>query len=316
MPLRRRRDGAAVQARTEEQSSARVRVPLRQKAPRSLSTVLPFAGRHPRGASAGATRRRGTPGLTPIEPVTRVPGASRGGHARHRPRARGSPFLERFGPRSVPSTQVEHVVRKPARADRGSQAPDAATHRRANATGIGWCRRVAGRKLHSRARIERSSGVPARRYQVAEVGKRRRGPEKRVSRWQRGAWTGSLASERSARARGGEKASRTGIAVAKPRSQGKSGAGRSKGRCGAKVLARWKASRVTRPARIVHASGLAAVLAALTEAQARASGMTTGGRGDRGVRGAVRTRHDGKTTPTAATPATGTCGPPKRIALT
>jgi len=40
----------------------------------------------------------------PIGPATRVPGASRGGHARHRPRARGSPLLERFGPRSALST--------------------------------------------------------------------------------------------------------------------------------------------------------------------------------------------------------------------
>jgi len=44
-----------------------------------------------------------------------VPGASRGGHARHRPRARGSPLLERFGPRSALSTLVERIVHKPVR---------------------------------------------------------------------------------------------------------------------------------------------------------------------------------------------------------
>jgi len=39
-----------------------------------------------------------------------------------------------------------------------------ATRLRANATGIGWCRRVAGRKPHSRAKSDSSLGVPARRH--------------------------------------------------------------------------------------------------------------------------------------------------------
>jgi hypothetical protein len=57
--------------------------------------------------------------------------------------------------------------------------------------------------------------------------------------------------------------------------QTKSEAGRSKERCGATVLARWKTPRITAAARIVHASARRVILAALTEAHARASGMTT-----------------------------------------
>jgi hypothetical protein len=76
------------------------------------------------------------------------------------------PSLERFGPRLALSTRVERGARKASRASRGSQALDAATHRRANATGIGWCRRAAGREPHSRAKIGGSKGVPARRYRL------------------------------------------------------------------------------------------------------------------------------------------------------
>jgi len=128
-------------------------------------------------------------------------------------------LLERLGPQSVPSTQVEHGARKSLCTDRGSQAIEAATHRQANATGIGWCRRVAGRKPHSRARVERSSGCARASYQVAEVGKRRLGPEKRVSRWQRGAWTGTWPPEGSQESPGANEAARSGITVAKPRVQ-------------------------------------------------------------------------------------------------
>jgi len=52
---------------------------------------------------------------------------------------------------------------------------------------------------------------------VAEVGERRRGPEKRVTRWQRGAWTGTQLPEDSQGSCGGSKASDDSIAVAKPR---------------------------------------------------------------------------------------------------
>jgi len=161
---------------------------------------------------------------------------------------------------------VERIARKPVRGGSrfaGLRCGDASW---TNATGIGWCRRVAERKLHSRARIERSLGVPARRFQVAEVGKRHRGSEKRVSRWQRGAWTGTWLSRvrKDPGGRKGVESRNRGGQAARP---GNSGAGRSKGRRGAKVLARWKVSRITRSARIVHAIGLMVVSAALTGAR-------------------------------------------------
>jgi hypothetical protein len=72
-----------------------------------------------------------------------------------------------FTPALRPAVRLVHASgtrrRKPLRADRGSLVLDAATYRETNATGIGWCRRAAGRKLRSRARIGRSKGVPAYR---------------------------------------------------------------------------------------------------------------------------------------------------------
>jgi len=194
MPLRRRRDGAAVQARTEEQSSARVRVPARRKAPRSLRR------RHPsRGGVRGRSRpaRRVTRVLQPprrIEPVTRVPEAPREGHA-HIVQERAARLCSSASardlsrPRKWNASHASRCIQVAAR-----RLPVRQRIAEANATGIGWCRRVAGRKLHSRARVDSSKGVPARRIQVAEVGKRRRGSKKRDSRWQRGTWTGARPS--------------------------------------------------------------------------------------------------------------------------
>jgi len=126
-----------------------------------------------------------------------------------------------FANRASPS--LEHLGPWPASAGRGSQVlGEPKTHRKTNATGIGWCRRVAGRELHSRARIEGSSGVPARRIQVAEVGKRRRGSEKRVpgGNGTRGREPKPTELER---AKVGRKASTLCFAVAKPRgSEGQS----------------------------------------------------------------------------------------------
>jgi len=102
-------------------------------------------------------------------------------------------------------------------------------------------------------------------FQVAEVGKRHRGPEKRVSRWQRGAWTGAQPSRvrKDSGGRKGVENRHRGGQAAKP---GNSGAGRSRGRCGAKVLVRWKASRTARSARVVHAIESMVVSAAFTGA--------------------------------------------------
>jgi hypothetical protein len=97
--------------------------------------------------------------------------------------------------------------------------------------------------------------------------------------------------------------------------QTKSGAGRSKGRCGATVLARWKTPRVTAAARIVHASARRVILAALTEAHARASGVTT----MREATGVSEVRFArvaaGRQRPPGRLRRGETCDPPKRIAL-
>jgi hypothetical protein len=111
--------------------------------------------------------------------VTRMPGASRGGHARHRQERASRPSLERFGPCAASSTQVEHSVREPGRAARGSQATSAATRWRGQRN---WHRLVpAGSGVKASLACEdraARSGVPARRLSVAEVGERRPGSEK------------------------------------------------------------------------------------------------------------------------------------------
>jgi len=202
-----------------------------------------------------------------------VPEAPRGGHARHRPRARGSPSLECFGPRSAPSTRVERGVRKPSRAGRGSQVPGAATHRGDQRNRHRLMPASSGAKAPLACEDRRLVRVcPRVAKQVAEVGKRRRGPEKRDSRWQRGTWTGAWPAQHPQGCWAGEKASRTGVAVAKPREPGKSGAGRSRERRGARVLVRWKVSRIVSTARIVHASGLKMVSAAPPDAHPARAG--------------------------------------------
>jgi len=111
--------------------------------------------------------------------VTRMLGASRGGHARHRHERASQPSLERFGPCAASSTQVEHSERKPGRAARGSQVTSAATRRCGQRN---WHRLVpasseAEASLACEDRAART-GVPARRLSVAEVGERRLGSEK------------------------------------------------------------------------------------------------------------------------------------------
>jgi len=170
---------------------------------------------------AGARKRRVIQTRRRIEPATRVPGTPRGGHARHRQeraaRLRSSvptrdPLLRASGTRRAKAgTCGSRLAGR-----RCGNAPAAA-----NATGIGWCRRVAGRKPHSRARIDGSSGVPVRRIRlqksanVVEV-------QRSVSSAGCGA-RGQGPSSRGLRkeARGSAKASITSTAVAKPWSRGR-----------------------------------------------------------------------------------------------
>lgn len=101
-PLRRRRDGATVQARTKEQSSARVRVLSRKKASRS------FQRRHPSrdGAREGPwPKRNGMWSSRPrhdFESVTRMPRTRREGYARVRPKSARLTFSRAVLIRNLP----------------------------------------------------------------------------------------------------------------------------------------------------------------------------------------------------------------------
>jgi len=92
------------------------------------------------------------------------------------------------------------------------------------------------------------------------------------------------------------------------------GAGRSRGRCGAKVVARWKAPRVvSRSASFTRAGTERPRRPTRGFVNARASRARGGG--DRGVRGSVRTHRAGKRTPSAVSQKRGSCDPPKRVVL-
>jgi len=73
-PPRRWRDGASIQARTREQSSDRVRVPPRQKAPRSSQRCRPSRGGIRQGPRPG---RRNARDSRPHDESNRRPGCSR-----------------------------------------------------------------------------------------------------------------------------------------------------------------------------------------------------------------------------------------------
>jgi len=178
MPPRRRRDGAAVQARTEEPSSARVRVPARQKAPRSFRRCRPS-----RGAIKEGSRL-----------VRRVSRSSRPHHESNR--RPGCPRRHEKGTRDI-------VQERAVRLFSSASALDLPRPRKWNTVRASRCVQVEARRPPMRQRIEgqrnrhrlvpASSGakVPLARedrtlvgcarvsFQVAEVGKRRRSSEKR-----------------------------------------------------------------------------------------------------------------------------------------
>jgi len=158
-PHRRRRDGATIQARTGEPSSARVRVLFSEEDTLVLSTAEALRGARSREALADA-KRDGvlqTPSCSSRRPG--CPGRNEKGTREIVQRARVLPFLER----SRPALCLIHAS--------GSRRAQAVLSRlrltgptmrrriaRANAAGIGWCRRVAERELHSRVRIETLAG--------------------------------------------------------------------------------------------------------------------------------------------------------------
>jgi hypothetical protein len=100
------------------------------------------------------------------------------------------------------------------------------------------------------------------------------------------------------------------------RDAGKAGAGRSKGRRGAKVPVGRKALRIVLPARIVHAGARVTVLAASVVEHARASGMPTVEEATGVSEARSRTHREGKTTPTRGESDTDDVRPAEAIGLT
>jgi len=111
MPLRRRRDGSPIRVRAEEPSSARARVPIRNKAPRSLRRWRSSRSGI-RGRSRPAHEGRGTPTLASDragDPGARS--ATRRARATFVQSARKSLRSSVSGPRRALSTQVERSAR-------------------------------------------------------------------------------------------------------------------------------------------------------------------------------------------------------------
>jgi len=264
MPLRRRRDETAVQARTEEPSSARVRVPVRQKAPWFFRRCRPSRG----GIKEGP------------RPARRVTRSSRPHHQSNR--RPGCPRRHEKGTRDI-------VQERAARLCSNASALDLPCPRKWNTSCASRRVQVEARRPPMRQRIvgqrNRHRLVPASSgakaplacegrtlvgcaralFQVAEVGKRRRGPEKRVSRWQRGAWTGARPSRVRKGSRGvkrrREPESRWPSREAgELRSRALERALRGKGSCSMEGISDRSSSSH------VHAIGLRAVSAASTDA--------------------------------------------------
>ncbi len=243
MPPRRRRDGAAVQARTREQSPARVRVPSRQKAPWSFRRCHPSRGGIRGGPRPERRASRFIQTTRHIEPVTRVPGASREGHALHRQKsARTTPLLERLGPRFASSAQAERVgVKAGASGSRLAGPRCGNAPQRPTQPGIGWCQASSGAKAPLACEDRQLEGRARTSTRLQKSASDDRGREKRVPRWQREHVDGGPALAGSQKDSRGCKGVGSGKRGGQATGLAKSGAGRPRGRCGAKVLDRWKA---------------------------------------------------------------------------
>jgi hypothetical protein len=134
------------------------------------------------------------------------------------------PSLGRPGPCAAPSTQVERSVRSSRCVQRAVRRLPCRQRRvwptQPASVGAGEQRGESPTRV--RGSIG-STGCARASTSVAEVGERRRGPEKRASAGKRWAWTRTRVPRRSSpRGEGGtgaSKASTTGTAVAKPRSR-------------------------------------------------------------------------------------------------
>lgn len=246
MPPTRRRDGAAVQARTREQSPARVRVPSRQKAPWLFRRCRPSRGGIRGGPRPERRASRFFQTTGRIEPVTRVPGASREGHARHRQKsARTTPLLERLGPQFASSAQAERVGVKAGASGwrlagpRCGNAPERPTQ-----PGIGWCQASSGAKAPLACEDRQLEGCARTSKRLQKSASDDRGREKRAYPLATGHVDGGPALAGSPKDPRGRKGVGSGQRGGQAARLVKTGAGRPRGRCGAKVLDRRKAPRI------------------------------------------------------------------------
>ncbi len=240
-----------------------------------------------------------------------MPGASRGGHARHR-QERALTFARSLRPASLlPSTQVDRVVRKPARA--GTRFAGLPPRQR----GVGqrnWHRLVPA-----------SSGVKA---PLACEGRRLEGCARVSNRLQKSA-NDAIGSEKLPPPANGGSGREPGIvrapqgapdAFERRRRPAPRGPSRGAGRIPSRAFERTSRGRGFRSmegtpdrfhGRLVHASRSRAISAAPVTILERASDSGVEGRGDRGVRGpdahaAVGRERPPRRRPTAKTEARAT----------
>jgi len=286
---------------------------VRRKAPRLFRRCCPS-----RGGIRGEPRlgRRAFGSSRPIGDSNRRPGCPKlheEGTRDTRQRARGSAFARELRPVSCPvhasgtrrasSRCVQLAVRRPPVRQRTSGQRN--RHRLVPAS--------SGAKAPLACEDRRLVGCARASIQVAEVGERRRGPEKRAYPLAAGHVDGDPTLEGSARIPRGRKSVGRQHRGGQAAELEQAGAGRSKGRCGAKVFARWKAPRVIcSSVSFTRADGRRPRRPSRVSCTRERHGPRRGG--DRGVRGPDRTHRGGKTTPIAVT-LRGSCGPPKRVAL-
>jgi len=145
-------------------------VPKRRKAPRSFGNRRSSRGGGGRGPLAVSLRRGGV--SSPPDAKTRRPGCSRERTRRGARPSKGESFSRRPRPALVIVAKVTRPARLaltvvPLRASGEARWATWVRRRRKRA------KKEAAASRNSRARIECSKGVPARRVVVAEVGRRR-----------------------------------------------------------------------------------------------------------------------------------------------
>ena len=184
-----------------------------------LSTVSPFAGRHPRrglgrsdeprGSPDHGANRAGDPGARGVTRRARATSSQeRANHAFARTPRPVIRLVRASGARRSESRRAQIAARRPPVWQRTGEA---------DATGIGWCRRAAERKFHSRARIGSSKGVPVRRNGCRSRRATTEAERSVIPAGNGTTWTAAQLSRDPKRTRGGAKASGAGNAVAKPR---------------------------------------------------------------------------------------------------